>query len=84
MAEYWLDDEGTEKIVIIIEDNAVLYQRYGDDGKLAEWKELYSNKNGASSSNGEPAAVKGEDKPSLISDHEAIAAMLKDFIKETI
>ena len=82
MAEYWLDDEGTERVVIIIEDNVILYHRYGDDGKLAEWKELYSNKNGASSSNGEPAAVKGEDKPSLISDHEAIAAMLKDFIKE--
>lgn len=44
LIEYWLDDCGTEKVIIILEQKDLVYIRLNPDGSPNEWYFLYSDK----------------------------------------
>ena len=44
-AEYWLDDNGSEKIRFIIEENDIVYVKCDDEGFITDWQALYRENN---------------------------------------
>lgn len=43
--EYWLDDNGSEKIRLIVEENDIVYVKCDDKGYITDWQELYRENN---------------------------------------
>ena len=41
LIEYWLDDDGTEQILVTLEQQDIIYIRLDEDGKFADWRTLY-------------------------------------------
>ena len=42
LVEFWLDDYGTEKILLILEQEDVISVKCNADGNISDWKPLYS------------------------------------------
>lgn len=43
--EYWLDDTGSEKIRLIVEENDIIYVNCDEKGCITDWKALYRGNN---------------------------------------
>lgn len=43
--EYWLDDTGSEKIRLIVEENDIVYVKFDDKGYIMDWQALYRENN---------------------------------------
>ena len=43
--EYWLDDKGSEKIRLIVEENDIIYVKCDDKGCITDWNALYRGNN---------------------------------------
>ena len=56
LVEFWLDDYGTEKILLILEQEDVISVKCNADGNISDWKPLYSEEKAETTATTEDAS----------------------------
>lgn len=57
LVEFWLDDYGTEKILLILEQEDVISVKCNADGNISDWKPLYSEEKAETTATTEATAT---------------------------